>query len=82
MQWSAVRSLFPDSFVLVEDQRSHVENGELHVEEVAVIRPLADGKEAMDELMKAHGSVFVYHTKHQSIAMPIRPKPAYRGIVQ
>ena len=72
MQWSEVRSLFPDSFVLVEDQKSHVENGELHVEEVAVIRPLADGKEAMDELMKAH----------QSIAMPIRSKPAYRGIVQ
>jgi|GEM_PF-4860477 len=43
MQWSEVRSLFPDSFVLVEDQKSHVENGELHVEEVAVIRPLADG---------------------------------------
>ena len=31
-------------FVLVEDQKSHVENGELHVEEVAVIRPLMGKK--------------------------------------
>lgn len=82
MQWSEVRRLFPDTFVLVEDQKSHVENGELHVEEVAVIRPLTDGKEAMDELMKAHGTVFVYHTKHPQIAMPIRTKPAFRGIAQ
>lgn len=82
MKWSEVRRLFPDTFVLVAGQTSHVENGELHVEEVAIIRPLIDGKEAMDELMKAHGNVFVYHTKHPRVAMPIRSKPAYRGTVQ
>ncbi len=46
MQWSEVRTLFPNSFVLVEDQRSHIENDEWHVDEVAVIRSLHDGKEA------------------------------------
>ena len=80
MRWSEVRTLFPDTFVLVEDQRSYIENGEWHVEEVAVIRALHDGQEAMQELMKAHGPVFVYHTKHPVIVMPIRSKPAYRGV--
>ena len=79
MHWSEVRALFPNTFVLVEDQRSHIENGEWHVDEVAVIRPLHDGKEALLAVRAAHGSTFVYHTKHPEIVMPIRSKPAYRG---
>lgn len=82
MQWSEVREMFPDRFLLLERINSLVENGELLVEEVAVIRPLADGKEAMNELMRAHDDVFVYHTKHERIAMPIRTNPAYRGLTQ
>lgn len=82
MQWSEVRERFPNQFLLVEELKSHMENGELHVEEVAVIRPLANGKEAFDELMHAHDKVFVYHTKHDHITMPVRIKPAYRGRVQ
>ncbi|NMP25191.1 hypothetical protein [Sulfobacillus harzensis] len=79
MQWSEVRALFPNTFVLMEDQRSYTENGEWHVDEVAVIRPLHDGKEALMAVRAAHGSTFVYHTKHPEIVMPIRSKPAYRG---
>jgi hypothetical protein len=81
MRWSEVQKLFPDTLVLVEDRKSQTVNGAPHVAEVAVIRPLRDGKEAMDELMKSHGKVFVYHTKHD-VVMPIRTKPAYRGVVQ
>lgn len=79
MQWSEVREMFPDKFLLLEDLKSNIVNGKLHVEEVAVICPLKDGKEAMDELMKARDKVFVYHTKHEHISMPVRPKPAYKG---
>lgn len=82
MQWSEVRKMFPEQFLLLEDLKSNIVDGELQVEEVAVIRPLKDGKEAMDELMKAHDRVFVYHTKHEHISMPVRPKPAYRGYLQ
>ena len=81
MQWSEARRLYQNTFLLLEDKKSHVENGELYVEEVAVIRALANGDEALDELMNAHGDVFVYHTKHEMIIMPIRSKPAYRGKV-
>lgn len=79
MQWSEVRALFPNTFVLVEDRRSHIENGEWHVDEVAVIQPLHDGKEALLAVRAAHGTTFVYHTKHPEIVMPIRSKPPYRG---
>lgn len=53
MRWSEVQSMFPDSFVLLEDLKSHVENGNVVIEEVAVIRPLADGKEVTHELLTA-----------------------------
>lgn len=42
MLWSEVRELFPDQFVLVEELKSHYEDDKLHVEEVAVIRPIQD----------------------------------------
>ncbi len=81
MQWAEARKLYPNTFLLLEDKKSHIENGELYVEEVAVIRALANGDEAMDELMKARGDVFVYHTGREKIIMPIRSKPSYRGKV-
>ena len=79
MQWPEVRALFPNTFVLMEDQQSYTENGKWHVDEVAVIRPLHDGKEALMAMRAARGSTFVYHTKHPKIVMPIRSKPSYRG---
>ncbi|GMA66118.1 hypothetical protein [Alicyclobacillus fastidiosus] len=82
MQWSEVRRLFPDTFVLLEDMKSHVENGELHVEEVAVIRPLSDGKEAARELRDCKGNKFIYHTSKSDIVMPVRPMPNLRSRMQ
>ncbi|MFB5192161.1 hypothetical protein [Alicyclobacillus fastidiosus] len=40
MQWSEVPEMSPDKFLLLEDLKSNIVNAELHVEEVAVIRPL------------------------------------------
>lgn len=73
--------IIPEYIFAIGRKKSHIENNEMHVEEVAVIRALSDGKEALDELMKAKGDVFVFHTKHEKVIMPIRAKPAYRGKV-
>ena len=78
MQWAEARRLYPDTFLLLEEKKSHVEHDELYVEEVAVIRALVDGKEALDELMQAKGDVFVYHTSREKIIMPIRSRPSYK----
>ena len=80
MKWSEARRLYPETFLLLENLQSRIENNELHVEEVAVIRALSDD-ETMDEIMKARGNKFVYHTGREKIVMPIRTKPSYRGKV-
>ena len=79
MQWVEVRKLFPDTFVLLEDIESHIENGERHIQEVAVIRPLSDGREAVRELRNCKGNRFVYHTSKSDIILLIRPMPNFRS---
>lgn len=61
MLWAEVRELFPDQFVLVEELKSHYEENKLHVEEVAIIKPISDSEEAMKELFAAKNERFVYH---------------------
>lgn len=79
MQWSEVRSMFPDKFVLLEDLKSHLENGNVVVEEVAIIRPLADGQEVTKELRNCKGAKFIYHTSKANIIVPIHTKPNIRS---
>lgn len=82
MRWIEVRELFPDTFVVLENLKSHTQDGHLHVEEVAVIRPLADGKEAVMEMRNCTGDRFIYHTSKDEIVMPIRPMPNLRSYIQ
>lgn len=72
MLWSDVRELFPNQFILMEDIKSYVADGQVHIKEVAVIRPLADGKEATRELRECKDNKFICHTSKPQIVMPIR----------
>lgn len=78
MQWSEVCKLYPDQWVLVEELKSYEENNKIYVEEVSVIKPILDPKEAMKELMNAKGDRFVYHTSKERIVMEVRLKPSIR----
>lgn len=78
MLWTEVRELFPDQFVLVEELKSHYENNKLHVEEVAVIKPIPDAHEAWKELFSAKNERFVYHTSNKAIIVEVRDKPMAR----
>jgi len=78
MLWSEVRELFPDQFVLVEELKSHYEDDKLHVEEVAVIKPIPDPQEAWKELFAAKNERFVYHTSNEVIVIEVRDKPMIR----
>lgn len=69
MLWEEVRELFPDQFVLVEELKSHYEGNRLHVEEVAVIKPIPDPQEALKELFSAKNERFVYHTSNEAITI-------------
>ncbi|MFB5269570.1 hypothetical protein ACE41H_22685 [Paenibacillus enshidis] len=78
MLWGEVRELFPDQFVLVEELKSHYEDNKLHVEEVAVIKPIPDPQEALKELFSAKNERFVYHTSNEAIIVEVRDKPMIR----
>jgi hypothetical protein len=82
MFWEEVRQLYPNQFVLVQALKSRVENNKKYVDEVAVIRPIPDEKEATKVLVRSKGETFVYHTSKLEIAMPIVFKPVYRGFKQ
>ena len=50
MKWSEVRRTYPDQFVKVQILQSHIKDNKKYVDEVAVIKPLKEGKEATSEL--------------------------------
>jgi len=80
MLWSEVRELFPNQFVYLEDIQSHIQDGKLYVEEVAVIRPLPNPEEALQALKAAKDQRFIYHTSNERIVMDVVMKPMVRGI--
>lgn len=72
----------PNQFVLMEDIKAYIEDGQVHVGEVAVIPPLADGKEAARELRECKDNKFICHTSKSHIVMPIRSKSNLQGYQQ
>lgn len=80
MLWSEVRDLYPNQFVYLEDVQSYMEDGRLYVDEVAVIRPLMDSKEALQALKGARQNKFIYHTSNEEIVMDVVTKPMVRGV--
>ncbi|MCL6633742.1 MAG: hypothetical protein K6T63_14060 [Alicyclobacillus herbarius] len=78
MQWSEVRELFPNQFVLVEELSSHVEGDKVLVDEVAVVRSVPD-EEATKTLLQCGDRMFVYHTSNDSVVIKLRRRPGLRG---
>lgn len=79
MRWSEVREFFPEQFVLVKALRSHIEGDSLHVDEMAVIRPIPDPLEATRELLKCKNDTFVYHTGRPELVMEMVPYVGVRS---
>jgi hypothetical protein len=71
MKWSEVRNLYPNQFVKLIVLSSHLENGQEIVEDVAVIKAVADAI-ATKELLKAKGDELVYHTTHENVVLEVR----------
>ena len=78
MQWSEVRERFPNQFVLVEELASHIENGQILVDEVAVLRVVPE-EDATKTLMQCKDKVFVYHTSNDFVTIELRRTPGLRG---
>lgn len=78
MQWSEVRELFPNQWVLVEELKSHYDGDRVCIEEVALIRAIPDAEEATKALFAARNNRFVYHTSKEQIVIREIQKPMVR----
>ena len=78
MLWAEAREKFPNRFLLVEELKSHVENGSKIVDEVAVIDTVPDS-EATAMLLKCKGKKIVAHTSNSKLIIIINHRYGFRG---
>ncbi|MRH41548.1 hypothetical protein GH741_02530 [Aquibacillus halophilus] len=71
MKWSEVRRLYPNQFVKLKALTSHLANDQEFIEDVAVIKPVAD-EIATKELLRSKGDELVYHTVNENIVLEVR----------
>lgn len=70
----------PDSYVVLEELKSHIVDNKKYVDEVALIKVIEDSKEATRKLVRSKGKQFVYHTGNKEIIMKMIRKPGYCGV--
>jgi len=60
MKWEEVRKIYPNQYVLLNILESHVDGDKKYVDEVALIQPIPDAKEATNNgyLLKEHVSLY------------------------
>ena len=78
MLWTEVREKFPDQFLLVEELKSHVEDGKKIVDEVAVIDTVPES-EATEILFKCKGKEIVAHTANDQLMIIVNHRYGFRG---
>lgn len=71
MTWDEVRKLYPDQFVKFRVVESHVEGDKEYVDEVAIIKAVNDGKEAMKEFIHRKEGEYVYSTKNKNLIIDL-----------
>ncbi len=71
MKWQEVRELYPDQFVKFEILESRVIGNKEYVDDVAVIKSIPDGKEAMKEFINCKPGQLVYSTKNKEVIIQL-----------
>lgn len=70
MKWQEVRELYPNQFIKFEIVESHIVNNKEYVDEIAFIKTIKDGKEAMKEFFKDNKKgQLVYSTAHEELVI-------------
>ncbi|QXE20702.1 hypothetical protein [Clostridium sp. 001] len=79
MKWEDVRNQYPNTFVKFEIVESHIEEDKEIVDEVAFIKPIKDGKEAMREHLKCKIGQYVYSTVKNRVEIQLVKYIGIRG---
>ena len=82
MKWSEVRELYPNQFVKFEIVESHVSGNKQYVDEVAIIKAIADGKEAMKEFISRKEGQYVFSTKNPELVIELIKHIGIRRSIQ
>ena len=67
MKWEEIRKQYPDAFVKFEVLEYHIEEDKEIVDELALIKIMQDGKEAMKEHLKCKKGQYVYSTSKEKV---------------
>lgn len=71
MKWQEVRDLYPNQFVKVKVLESTIKGDKEYVEDVAVIKAISDGKQAMEEFINCKPEDLIYNTKNKEIVIQL-----------
>jgi len=81
MKWDEIRKLYPNQFVKFEVVESHIVDDKEYVDEVAFIKAIPDGKEAMKEFIKGKGKQLIYSTKNEQLVIQLMKNVGIRRSV-
>lgn len=71
MKWAEVRKIYPNKFVKFEVLEYNTVENKRYVDDIAVIKVIDDGKEAMREFSQCKEGQFVYSTKNEQIIIEV-----------
>lgn len=67
MKWNEVRNMYPNTFIKFEVVESHIEKDKEIVDEIALIKVINDGKEAMKEHLNCKKGHYIYNTSKENL---------------
>jgi hypothetical protein len=79
MKWEEVRQSYPNAFVKFEVIESHIEEDKEIVDEVAFIKAIKNGKEAMKEHLRCKDGQYVYNTAKDRVEINLVKYIGIRG---
>lgn len=71
MKWEEIRNLYPNQFVKFEILESHIIEDKEFVDEIAFIKAISNGKDAMKEFINCKKGQLVYSTKHEEVVIEL-----------
>ncbi len=79
MKWEEIRKQYPNTFVKFEVIEYHIEEDKEVVDELALIKVMQDGKEAMKEHLKCKKGQYVYSTAKGKVEIKMIKYIGIRG---
>ncbi|GKU24376.1 hypothetical protein CFOLD11_12020 [Clostridium folliculivorans] len=79
MKWEEIRKQYPNTFIKFEIVDSHMEEDKEIVDEIALIKTIKDGKEAMLEHLKCKTGQYIYNTAKDRVEIQMIKYIGIRG---